>query len=193
MISAIVLAAGRSIRMGSMKLVLPWGNSTVIGSVIATLLEAGLFDIYVVTGNNHKELEDALQKFDLNFCTNPDYLHGEMLSSVRVGLQCLGDDSEAAMIVLGDQPQVEAEVVCALMDRYQLTRNKIIVPSYKMHRGHPWLIDRSLWSELHDITIDQTLRDYLNKQQENISYVNVNTASVIMDLDTPGDYQKYKP
>ena len=193
MISAIVLAAGRSIRMGSMKLVLPWGNFTVIGSVIATLLEAGLFDIYVVTGDNRKELEDALQKFDLNFCTNPDYLHGEMLSSVRVGLQCLGDDSEAAMIVLGDQPQVEAEVVCAIMDRYQLTRNKIIVPSYKMHRGHPWLIDRSLWRELRNLTIDQTLHDYLNKQQENINYVNVNTASVIMDLDTPSDYQKYNP
>ncbi len=193
MISAIVLAAGRSIRMGSMKLVLPWGNTTVISSVIATLLEAGLFDIYVVTGDNRKELEDALQKFDLNFCTNPDYLHGEMLSSVRVGLQCLGDYSEAAMIVLGDQPQVEAEVVRAIMDRYQLTRNKIIVPSYKMHRGHPWLIDRSLWSELRNLTIDQTLRDYLNKKQESISYINVDTASVIMDLDTPGDYQKYNP
>jgi molybdenum cofactor cytidylyltransferase len=193
MISAIVLAAGRSIRMGCMKLVLPWGDSTVIGSVIASLLKAGLVDIYVVTGDNRKELEIPLQKFEVNFCTNPDYSHGEMLSSVRVGLKCLGDDSEAAMIVLGDQPQIEAEVVCSIIDRYKLSRNKIIVPSYQMHRGHPWLIDRSLWSELLDIPSDHTLRDYLNMKQNDISYVNVNTESVIMDLDTPSDYQKYKP
>jgi molybdenum cofactor cytidylyltransferase len=193
MISAIVLAAGRSARMGRMKLLLPWGNSTVIGRVIATLLEAGLFDIHVVTGGYRTELEDALQQFDVIFCTNPDYQNSEMLSSVKIGLLNLGNESEAAMIVLGDQPQIEAEVVRAIMNRYHMIRNKIIVPSYKMHRGHPWLIDRSFWSELNKLSIDLTLRDYLNTNQNNISYINVYTSSVILDLDTPSDYQKYKP
>jgi molybdenum cofactor cytidylyltransferase len=193
MISAIVLAAGRSTRMGCMKLLLPWGNSTVIGSILATLLEAGIFDIYVVTGGNRKEVEDALPQFNVNFCTNPDFQNGEMLSSVKIGLQGPGNESEAAMIVLGDQPQIEPEVVRAIMDRYQVFRDKIIVPSYKMHRGHPWLIDRSFWSELSHLSIDHTLRDYLNMNQNYISYVNVNTPSVIMDLDYPSDYQKYKP
>jgi molybdenum cofactor cytidylyltransferase len=193
MISAIVLAAGRSTRMGCMKLLLPWGNSTVIGSVIATLLEAGLFDICVVTGGNRKEVEDALSQYDVNFNNNPDFLNGEMLSSVKIGLQGLGNESEAAMIVLGDQPQIEAEVIRSIMDRYYVIKEKIIVPSYKMHRGHPWLIDRSLWSELCNLSIDHTLRDYLIMNQNNISYVNVNTPSVIMDLDTPSDYQKYRP
>lgn len=193
MISAIVLAAGQSMRMGQPKMILPWGQTTVIGKIIATLVQAGLSDVYVVTGGNQKELEKALPQLPLNFVFNPDYANGEMLSSVQVGLRSIHGSIEAALIVLGDQPQIEAKIVKAIMESYLSTRNKIIVPSYQMHRGHPWLIDRSIWNEILDLKPMSTLRDYLSWNKDDISYINVDTPTIIQDLDTPNDYQNFKP
>ena len=193
MISAIVLAAGRSLRMGQPKMMLPWGKTTVIGKVITTLLEAGLDDLHLVVGGNQEEQNEALQRFQVQVVFNPDYANGEMISSVQVGIRCLLGKSEAALIVLGDQPQIEVSVVQTITDFYITDRSKIIVPSYQMHRGHPCLIDKSLWGELLDLKPPHTLRDYLNQYQDDIFYVNVETPSVIQDLDSPDDYKKFHP
>ena len=193
MISAIVLAAGQSIRMGQSKMVLPWGKTTVIGKVVATILEAGVTAVYVVTGGNQKELKHALDRFPVKFVFNPDYENGEMIISVQIGINSLPEESSATLIVLGDQPQIENQVVKLIVERYQLTRNKIIVPSYQMHRGHPWLIDKSLWHEISDIQPPSNLHEYLIRNQEKISYVNINKSSILQDLDTPEVYKQHKP
>lgn len=193
MIAALVLAAGRSLRMGRPKMLLPWGQTTVIGKVISTLLEANMNDICVVSGGNRNEVEAALSSFKVEYVYNPDYENGEMLSSVQAGLLHLAEKVQAAMIVLGDQPQVEVEVIRAILESYLATHSKIIVPSFQMHRGHPWLIDMELWGEINDLKPPQTLRDYLIQKSEVITYVNVDTSSILQDLDTPVDYQKLKP
>ncbi len=192
MISAIVLAAGQSMRMGQPKMLLPWGQSTVIGRVIATLIDAGLNDLNVVIGENQKELERDLSSYPLNFVFNPNVAHGDMLLSFQIGLRYIRGKSEAALLVLGDQPQIESTVVQSIIEYYYSTRKKIIIPSYRMHRGHPWLIDKSLWNEILGLEPGRTLRDYLNQNQDNINYINVMTPSIIQDLDTPDDYQSYK-
>ena len=191
MISAIVLAAGQSIRMGQQKMLLSWGQTTVIGKVVLTLLEGGVHDICVVTGGSHSELEKNLQRFKLNFIINKNYRNGEMLTSIQVGLNAL--ESEAALVVLGDQPQIETWIVKAIVDRYLSTHHKIIVPSYNMRRGHPWLIEKSYWEEIFDLMPPHTLRDFLSLHNQVIDYLNVETPSVIQDLDTQHDYAKYKP
>ena len=86
MISALVLAAGKSTRMGVQKMTLPWGNSTVIGKVITTIQEAGISNIQVVTGSKQKEVENVLTGFTLAFIFNPNYADGDMISSVQEGL-----------------------------------------------------------------------------------------------------------
>lgn len=192
MISAIVLAAGQSTRMGQQKMLLPWGQTTVIGKVVSTLSEAGVHDIHVVTGGSRNALEALLQEYEIDFIFNKDYSNGEMLTSVQIGLRYMGE-LEAALIVLGDQPQIESNVVQAIVERYLLTQNKIIVPSYKMHRGHPWLIEKSYWKEILNLTPPLTLRDFLNMHNEVIDYICVDTPSVIQDLDTQSDYTQYKP
>jgi len=193
MISAIVLAAGQSTRMGQQKMLLPWGHSTVIGKVLTTLLEAGVHDIHLVTGGSHTELENDLKEFKIDFIYNKDYNDGEMLTSIQVGLRGVGVESEAVLVVLGDQPQIESNIVQDILDRYISTHHKIIVPSYNMHRGHPWLIEKSYWEEILDLMPPHTLRDFLNMHNEVVDYVNVDTPSVIQDLDTQNDYYKYKP
>jgi molybdenum cofactor cytidylyltransferase len=116
-----------------------------------------------------------------------------MLTSVQVGLDSLGDQSEAALIVLGDQPQIETKVVQEIVERYESSHHGIIVPSYQMHRGHPWLVEKSYWKEILELKHPATLRDFLNAHHSVIDYMIVDSQSVIQDLDTQADYSQYKP
>jgi molybdenum cofactor cytidylyltransferase len=193
MITAIVLAAGQSTRMGHPKMTLPWGEKTVIAKVISSLVEVGLSSIIVVAGGNLKDLKNALREFQVKFVINQNYIYGDMLSSVKVGLSNTHETSTGALIVLGDQPQIETQVVKRIMEKYRSTLDKIIVPSYNMHRGHPWLIDRSLWGEILDLKPSNTLHDYLYRKQNWISYLYVDNSSILQDIDTPEDYILYRP
>lgn len=193
MISAIVLAAGQSKRMGTQKMLLPWGGTSVIGKVISTLSASGIFDIHVVTGGIHSELEKKLKEFNVHFVYNPEYRNGEMLTSIQVGLRDISEEDDAALVVLGDQPQIDKHVVQLIMDCYRLTRHNIIVPSYQMHRGHPWLLGKPFWEEILELKPPHTLRDFLNKHNEIIDYVLVDNPGVIQDLDDQKDYDLYKP
>ena len=193
MISAVVLAAGLSKRMGHQKMLLPWGNTTVIEKVIRTLIDSGIDDIHIVVGGLHKELKKILREYQLGYVINKDYRNGEMLTSVKHGIESLQTNTEAALIVLGDQPQIESSIVQAILNRFKSSHNPIIVPSYQMKRGHPVLISRQLWKSLLMLHPPKTLRDFLNENNKLIDYLLVNNDSVIQDLDTPDDYFRYKP
>jgi molybdenum cofactor cytidylyltransferase len=193
MISAIVLAAGQSKRMGQQKMLMPWGQTTVVGNIVNTLVEARIDDIHVITGGYGTEIKTALEGYNIHFLYNPDFANGEMLTSVQVGLNSVGDESEAVLIVLGDQPQIELKVVREIIDRYLLTHREIIVPSYQKHRGHPWLVKKLFWQEICALVHPQTLRNFLNAHNETIDYINVDSQSVIQDIDTQVDYSRYKP
>jgi molybdenum cofactor cytidylyltransferase len=193
MISAIVLAAGQSKRMGQPKMILPWGDTTVIGNVIKTLMDARVKDISVVIGGHHQEVTQAILSLPVRIVYNPDFEKGEMISSIITGLKSLEKQTEAALIVLGDQPQIEPEVVEFIVDTYHQRGEKIIVPSYRMHRGHPWLLHRSFWNEIYNLGEGKNMRDYLYRREKEIFYLNVDTSSVIQDLDTPDDYGQFHP
>jgi molybdenum cofactor cytidylyltransferase len=190
-IAAVVLAAGESRRMGSPKLVLPWGGHTVIGQVVRTLTESGLNEIIVVTGGASRLVEAALESFSVHITANPDYSSGEMLTSIQVGLQALSSLVEAALVVLGDQPQIEAGVVKSVIRMYDKDRPVLLVPSYQMHRGHPWLVARILWPSILSLRPPATLRDFLVQHVDQITYLPVDSASILQDLDTPEDYDRY--
>ncbi len=193
MISAIVLAAGLSSRMGRPKMLLPWKDTTVLGQVVSTLIDAGVSEIVVVTGANREEIEDLLPENSARFEYNPDYANGEMLTSVKAGLKALDQKSQAALIALGDQPQIQRHVIERLIEAYRISGSKIVVPSYRMRRGHPWLVDRMLWSQILAIAAPLTLRDFLEEQSGLIEYLTVDNGSILSDLDTPQDYLQEKP
>ena len=193
MISAIILAAGESKRMGQPKMLLPWGNLTVIEKVIATFLKAGLEDILVVTGGAHEQVEKALEGYQVRKIQNQDYATGEMLSSLQYGLNHMLEQAQAALIALGDQPQIQEGSVRFVCEAYRENKSPLIVPSFNRKRGHPWLVARPLWNEIVALSPFQTPRDFLNKHADEIHYVNMNTPAILADLDTPDDYQKSRP
>ena len=193
MIAAIILAAGQSRRMGQPKMLLPWGSMTVIEQVITTFLSAGVSDILIVTGGAQEEVLKVVDGYPVRQIHNPDYATGEMLSSLQCGLKAMLEQSQAALVGLGDHPQMQEGSVRAICEAYQDSKSGLIVPSFQMRRGHPWLVTRPLWDEILKLKPPETMRDFLNKNSHAIQYVNLDTPTILADLDTPEDYEKSRP
>ena len=193
MIAAIVLAAGLSRRMGRPKLSLPWRDTTVIGQVVRVLSAAGVSEILVVTGGAQQEVETALSDSPARLVFNPRFEASEMVDSLQVGLAQLSSSAEATLVALGDQPQIQLPVVQAVIQAYKEHPSGLVVPSYQMKCGHPWLVARVLWPELSQIRSPETLRNFLGRHTEQILYLPVSSDTILRDLDTPDDYAREKP
>jgi molybdenum cofactor cytidylyltransferase len=191
-VTAIILAAGQSRRMGQPKMSLPWGGTTVLGKVIETLKAAGMGDLIVVTGGAREQVE-AIAHESAQVVFNAKYMDSEMLSSIQCGLGAIKPDAQAALICLGDQPQVQVGSVQVILQEYENTGASLILPSYQMKRGHPWLVGRELWEEILEMRSPESPREFLNRHAKEIKYINVDTPSVLTDLDTPDDYLKSRP
>src|SRR5574342_147037 len=123
MISAIILGAGQSTRMGQPKLLLPWGKVTILEQVISVFARAGVEDIVVITGGAQERIQEIILKcseeYPARSVFNQAFEKGEMLSSIQCGLRVLADAATgAALIGLGDQPQVEERTVRSVHDTF---------------------------------------------------------------------------
>lgn len=194
-LAALILAAGQSKRMGQPKMLLPWGESTVLQTVIAAFRAADVDEIVVVTGALHDSIT-ALVRDTAHTVFNPEYASGEMLSSIQCGLCHLlaeAPKAEGVLLGLGDQPQVQARSVEAVCAAFRQSGANLVVPSFQKRRGHPWLVARPLWEALLALEPSQTPRDFLNAHADQIQYVDVDTPTILADLDTPEDYLKSRP
>ncbi|MFA5836463.1 MAG: nucleotidyltransferase family protein [Bellilinea sp.] len=191
-VAAIVLAAGASRRMKQAKMTLSYKGSTVLGTVLTVLHSAGIDSLIVVIGGAKDGVEMTLSElpFEVIRAYNPEYEHTEMLDSLQIGMQHLPDETDAFLIALGDQPQIQGEVVQAILQEYTKTGNSLIIPSYRMRRGHPWMVGKVHWADLRDLHSGQTMRNFIQQYQKQIHYLVVDTQSILEDMDTPEDYQR---
>jgi molybdenum cofactor cytidylyltransferase len=188
-VAALVLAAGMSSRMGQPKVLLPWAkNTTIIEQILIQLMLARMDHVTVVTGNRAGEVRRRATKYGVNIVHNPASETGEMLSSLKAGLESLPDTVAAALIVLGDQPRVQPRVINQILMAYAEGCGPIIAPRYLGQRGHPILIDRRYWSEFLSLPDGAAPRDALKRHESEIYYIEVDTDSVLGDVDTPEDY-----
>ena len=205
---AIVLAAGLSQRMGQPKVLLRWGDTTVLGKVVQTLAQAGLDEILVVTGAAREAVEAEVSRLaagaPVRAIFNPAYERGEMLSSIQAGVGSLAQMGRAApsrdeirpvaaFIALGDQPQARPETVRQILEAFLRSRSALVLPSFKRRRGHPWLVRSDLWPDLLDMRTPATARDFLDRHSDEIEYIAVSSPTVLQDVDTPADYEREKP
>lgn len=190
-VGAVVLAAGMSSRMGQPKMLMPWTrNKSIIEQVIEQLILSRVDYVTVVTGSHSAEIKAKAEKMGVETVYNPLYRTGDMLSSVQAGLEALPAHVEAALVVLGDQPRIHPRVVMQVLMAYAEGAGKIVAPSYQRRRGHPLLIDRRYWQEILSLPREGSLRDVMNAHADEIAYVNVDTDSVLRDVDTPDDYSQ---
>jgi molybdenum cofactor cytidylyltransferase len=189
MITGILLAAGRSTRMGQPKLLLPWGNIQLVRHVAQTALHSSLDDLIVVTGHRAEHVHAALDGLPVTLVHNAAFLDGQS-TSVRAGIAALGDDAQAAMILLADQPLLQPSTIDALIGTYHQHQSPIVAPRYNGQRGNPVLFDRTLFAELSMVQGDQGARLVLQAHTQHLQLVDVADEGVLLDLDTPENYQK---
>ena len=188
-IAAIVLAGGLSRRMGQSKPLLPWGDQTVIETIVQRLMPLRLSDVVVVTGYRSKDVKAAVKGTGARTAHNRRFASGEMLSSLQVGLEALDDNVAACMVFLGDQPQISARLVHQIMTAYAQGQGGIVAPSFMKRRGHPILIDRRYWRDILELPDGGAPRDVINANQADIAYILANDDSILRDMDTPEEYQ----
>lgn len=187
MIWAVVLAAGRSRRMGTQKLLLPFGGITIVESVVGAALEASLQGVVVVLGADEERVRAKLAPCAVTFAVNEDWERG-MFSSVRAGFEALPEKATAAVVMLGDQPFVKPETIDELVARHRETRRGIVLPAHDGQRGHPVLIDTKFKGEILALGPEATLRDVVRAHADEVLEVEIDDPDVLRDIDTPEDY-----
>jgi len=186
---AIVLAAGDSTRMGSQKLLLPFGGKTVVEHIVDTLLETRIVSVAVVTGRDDSRVREVLGHRELVVVTNPEPERG-MLSSIRIGVECAGAEASSFMVVLGDQPAIQIGVVNALVDDMESAGGGISVPKHGDRRGYPIIISGvyrdAVLHRYDDIGLRGLMREYADQVRE----VPVSEEWILDDMDYPEDYER---
>lgn len=192
-IAALVLAAGPSSRLGEPKQLLPWGGPTLLGTVVAETLTWPVDSVWVVLGSRFEEVLQAVDFGDAGVVENPEWEEG-MASSMRVGLDVASRDpsTEAAFVVMGDQPGIDPAVVDALLERHRSSDAVAIVPRYRYVRGHPVLVARALWSRLMSLEGDQGGRNLLQAHPEWVDEVLFEQLPP-RDVDTVDDVRDLQP
>lgn len=186
---AIVLAAGESSRMNSPKALLKIGKESFVQCVVRKLKECGIDFIYVIGGPHHEATKKEIPDIEVIF--NSRYKEGQ-LSSLKEGLRNLPTGSSEAIIWPVDQPLVKMETVKLLWDSYRKAKKRITLPEYQSHRGHPVIYDRHAIHTLLTLnTATQTAKDLQTVYEGETQVVAVEDPGVIIDIDTPEDYQKH--
>lgn len=155
-VAALVLAAGGSSRLGRPKQLEPWGDSTLLGRVVEGARSYPVDEVWVVLGAG---ADDVMAAVDLEGCSvveNPEWEEG-IASSLRAGLDALTQLSkaEAALILIGDQPEIDPGVVEELLAARRRSGAPVVVPKYRYAWGNPVVVDRSLWPRLMSLEGDE--------------------------------------
>jgi molybdenum cofactor cytidylyltransferase len=192
-IPAIVLAAGKSTRMGRPKANLPLeGGDTFLSRIVRTFSVAAAGDVVVVLGHDADAIASVLADHGVaaRLVTNPDYETGQ-LSSLLIGLDAVDRPGvTAALITLVDVPLVDASTVRAVIDRYLRTRAPIVRPVRGHEHGHPVLIDRSLFDEFRRADPTSGAKVVVRAHASTLGDVEVDDAGAFLDIDTADEYER---
>jgi len=188
-IAAVVLAAGESSRMGEAKQLLRLNGGTLLERVIDTVESSGVDDIVVVLGHRANEILATIAAKKLRTIVNDAYREG-MGTSLRAGISVLPPETDAALIVLADQPFVRPETLQLLMEQYRNSGAQIVIPMYKGFRGNPVLLDRSVFPEVMALEGDIGCRAVFGNHLEGIVKTPVEDVGILLDLDSKEDVRR---
>ena len=187
MISAIVLAAGKSERMGSPKALLPISGRTFLENILDAISHTSIEETAVVVGHHRKEIEAAVKLHSVVF--NADYEKG-MITSFQAGIRALSWDASGAFLFLVDHPIVEPSTIEAMIAN--LAPNRIILPTFEGRRGHPVLFSSEVLEEILALPSTEGANIVVRKDPGRIVEVPVNAPGILVDVDTPEQFEKLR-
>jgi molybdenum cofactor cytidylyltransferase len=191
MISAIILAAGESKRMGRPKLLLLAGGQAIIEKVVYNFLHSNVDEVIVVLGHHWKEVASLIKDKPIKVVINNDYVKG-MSSSITKGLSSLNPETDAFFIVLGDQPLIEKDLINTIIKSFEENNKGIIVPTFQGEKGHPVLFSAKYKNEFSILTGDEGGKRIISLHKEDILEVEIDTDAILIDMDEEKDYQYIK-
>ncbi|HEV2381779.1 MAG TPA: nucleotidyltransferase family protein [Terriglobia bacterium] len=188
-ITGLVLAAGESSRMGRDKALLDYRGRTFLETIILKLVEAGLERVIVVLGHHAEDIQRTVDLAAAEVMVNRNYLDGQT-SSLQTGLAVLDRTDtgpDAIILCLVDHPAFQPATVCALIEEFDRSASRVIIPTYEGWRGHPVLIARPLFAPLLALPPDQGANTAIRASR--CRTVDVPDPGILVDVDDPETYR----
>ena len=187
-ISSVILAAGESRRMGEPKMLMPFGDSTILATVITNAMNSAIDHVHVVLGAGAEGVGKSIDGQNVVQVINSDFRSG-MLSSVQAGLRSLPNATTAVMILLGDQPMISSSIMDRLAERYKRSEKTIFIASANGKKGHPVIFAAKYIPEILSYGPDDSLRKLYKNHPNEVEEMETANPEILRDIDTRGDYE----
>ena len=193
MISAVILAAGESRRMGKQnKLLLPVGGEALLVKLVASVCASDVGQVLVVIGHEAEKIRRELNEFPLNFVYNPNFSEG-MTTSIKYGVKVVSHECDGLLICLGDMPFINTSEINKLIHAYVKNRIKgeglIVVPVFKRQRGNPVLFSIEFRNDILEHKEESGCKEVIMKNSDSVMEIEMDDAKMLLDVDTMEDYQ----
>jgi molybdenum cofactor cytidylyltransferase len=189
LISVIILAAGKSTRMGTQKLCMQLGEHTILEQTVDNYLASKADEIIVVTGHEAQKIRQLIAHKPVTIVYNPHYYKG-MSTSIAAGLQTVRATIQSVVIALGDQPYIHSDIINFIIDEHRSSKKGISVPVYKGTRGHPTIFDMKYKEELLKLEGDRGGIQVTDRHSDDVFEIDVEYEEVIADIDTIDKYNQ---
>ena len=192
-VAAIILAAGQGVRFGrEPKLLATLNNKPLVRHVAEAVLASATCPVIAVLGHQRADVAEALNELDVTALDNPAYREG-LSTSLKVGFAALPPAVEAAIILLGDMPRVNARLIDRLIDTWRAAeRPTAVVPTFGGRRGNPVLLSRILAPEIMSLTGD-TGAGPLLRHRSGVVELATDDPAILLDVDTPKALNALRP
>ena len=190
-VAGLILAAGKSQRMGSPKALLRIYGRTFLEHIASEAQQSNLTEVKIVLGSQAELILERLPQLRANVVINPEYEQGQLSSLIR-GLKALeGYSIDGLMLFLVDHPFVDRNLINELLDWFSSHNNPLVIPTFKKKRGHPIIFAHELFPELINAPVDAGAVIVVRKYQDKILHVETGQAGILLDIDTPEAYREY--
>ncbi len=193
-VTAVVLAAGQSKRMGQAKLLLPWGPHTILDTTLTHIKQTQVNKILLVSGGYQAQVEAIATAHAIPFVHNPNFATGEMISSLQTAVRYLQTNNQSPdgiLVMLGDLPFITPNIMNQVITRFT-GDTAVVAPVHNGRRGHPMLLSHELFTPLLTLTQGIAPRHLLQQYKQRTLSVKIDSDVILRDIDTPEEYQQWK-
>lgn len=190
-VTAILLAAGKSTRMGKLKSLLTWGEYTLIEYQVNSLLNSKIDQVIVVLGHRNQELTNYIDKFPINIVVNEDYTLGKS-TSIKKGMNSVSNNESDFLFLSVDQPR-KPELIDSLIDFHFQNKSLISYPIYNNRGGHPIIFNRAFKTEIENINeCTFGLKNIITNNSEKVKRLELYNNQCLIDLNIYEDYKRVR-
>ncbi len=189
MISAIILAAGKSTRMGKLKPLVRFSKQTFLETILQNFNNAGIKDVLIVLGHSADQIAKKLELPPDNFTINKNYHFGQF-SSVQAGMKNLKSNCTGVFLALVDQPQIGSNVLGKIRKNFEENPDKIIIPTYNGKRGHPPVLPKWLFHEILIANPTQKTSEIIRSHPDKVYELKIGDESILWNINTKQDLER---